>query len=148
MARKRQTDGAPSSVQSDHKAQAPAPKKGPHRWQPGQSGNPMTQFKPGNPGGPGRPKRVREIEDALIERFGDQIPTMVEYLLDGAYSGKVKLHQIVALEKAMDRIIGKARQRLEHSGPDGGAIPIKASDELLERAKSILEAEATKPAEG
>lgn len=141
------TDGKTEEAKPEEPP-AKKPKGKPHRWKPGQSGNPMTQFKPGNPGGPGRPKRVREIEDALLERFGEQIPLMVEFLLDAAYNGHAKVTQLIALEKAMDRIIGKARQRLEHSGPDGGAIPMKASDALLDRAKAILEAEATKPAEG
>lgn len=121
-------------------------KTGGRDWKPGQCGNPLTQFQPGNPGG--KKRALRDVEDELLERFGDKINLMVEFLLDGAFKKNISLVQIVAIEKAMDRIIGKARQRLEHSGPDGGAIPIKASDELLERAENLLKAAEPAPPEG
>lgn len=110
------------------------------KWKPGESGNPLTQFKPGNPGGPGRSKKVRAIEEELVAKYGDNVGLILEFLLDGALAGWINVPQIMACEKVMDRIIGKARVRAEITGEEGGPLKIKASDALVEKADRIIKA--------
>lgn len=118
----------------------PPSKRPSSKWKPGESGNPLTQFKPGNSGGPGRSKKVREIEADLVAKYGDNVGLILEFLLDGALAGWINVAQIMACEKVMDRIIGKARVRAEVTGEEGGPLKIKASDALVEKADRIIKA--------
>ncbi len=95
------------------------------RWKPGQSGNPS-----------GRPKKLH-ITDALraeLERTGpDGVPNdtaIARVLVEIARAGNLE-----AIREIADRTEGKARQRIEQSGPDGGPLPFEIPEtrEALER---------------
>lgn len=99
-------------------------------WQKGQSGNPG-----------GRPKTL-PITSALRLFLDElQLPkrahpsmTVAERIALRLARKAEKVGDKAAVE-VMDRVEGKARQRTELSGPDGGAIPIELPDtrEGLER---------------
>jgi hypothetical protein len=103
-------------------------------FQPGQSGNPG-----------GRPKKqpvtdaLRElIEQGAIpkarpETLADQL---ARQLVRQALKGK-----LAPLVEIIDRVEGKARQRVEQSGPDGGPIPLElpgTREEVERRINELL----------
>jgi hypothetical protein len=47
--------------------------------------------------------------------------------------------QITAAEALLNRVYGKPRQQLEHTGPDGGPIELDAADSGLDLRKLSLE---------
>lgn len=86
------------------------------KFQPGQSGNPA-----------GRPKKGTALADllatALKAKGDDGIPkrkAVIDTLIKLALAGDLD-----AIKVILDRVDGKVVERLEHSGPDGGAIPIR-----------------------
>ena len=50
---------------------------------------------------------------------------MLAVVVDVARNGDAETARIAAADKAMDRLIGKALQRTELGGPDGGAVPMR-----------------------
>jgi hypothetical protein len=103
-------------------------------WQPGQSGNPG-----------GRPKKL-PITDALRElvekgavprkRAATLAGQLAQQLLRQALRGKM-----APLVEVIDRIEGKARQRIEQSGPEGGPIPLElpgTREEIDRRVQELL----------
>lgn len=79
------------------------------------------QFKPGQSGNPkGRPKRTA-LDDRLAELLeadeDTQAGALAKALLIMALSGDTQAAKLVA-----ERAYGKPTQKVEHSGPDGGAI--------------------------
>jgi Family of unknown function (DUF5681) len=84
-----------------------------------------TQFKPGHTGNPkGRPKGSslqRLLKDLLEFEAGGKSSgeLIVEQLIKKACRGNLK-----AIEIVLDRIEGKARQRIDVGGTDGAPIPI------------------------
>ena len=103
-------------------------------WQPGQSGNPG-----------GRPKKL-PITDALRElvdkgavpqkKAATLAGQLAQQLVRAALKGKM-----APLVEVIDRIEGKARQRIEQSGPDGGPIPLElpgTREEVEHRIQELL----------
>lgn len=99
----------------------------PFRFRRGESGNPG-----------GRPKR-RQWTDAL-ERFGDQplpepvrlalkLPRSATWVDAGTVAAfrQVIKGNVQALKEVIDRVEGKAAQRIEVSGPDAGPVDIDLS---------------------
>jgi hypothetical protein len=78
-----------------------------------------TQFKPGQSGNPsGRPK-TKPITDAIRTAL-EQDPKLVTKIAGNAVKQAAK--QIAWFKEVRDTIQGKPLQ--EHSGPDGGPIPM------------------------
>ena len=74
------------------------------QFQKGQSGNPA-----------GRPPKGQALTDVLREKIDKE--EIANKLYEMAMGG-----DMVALKYIYDRIDGKPRESVEHSGPDGGAI--------------------------
>lgn len=95
------------------------------QWKPGQSGNPG-----------GRPGRL-PLTDALREAL--QKPKTLEAIV-GAIIKAAKKGSRAHFQEIADRVEGKAMQRHEHSGPEGGAINLNIEEidaritELLNRS--------------
>lgn len=116
-------------------------------WQPGQSGNPG-----------GRPKKL-PVTDALRElvdkgavpkkKAATLAGQLAQQLVRQALKGKM-----APLVEVIDRIEGRARQRIEQSGPEGGPIPLELPGtreeidrrihELLSKAKGERNARSAK----
>jgi len=90
------------------------------------STRPAHQFQPGNPGGPGRPpsripdffRRLTECEDEqererLLES-GKRNPLIAAKLRAIASDNEALSN--LASEQVLDRVFGKAKQSIEHSG--------------------------------
>lgn len=94
----------------------------------------MARFKKGQSGNPkGRPKKNAELEQyvraMLIGDGGEN--RAAEGLLQEALNAQEASVRVRAWELLLAHGWGKPRQRVEHSGPDGGAIrvdPTKLSD--------------------
>ncbi len=100
------------------------------------------QFVGGQPGS-GRPRQPRVIE-VMRERIEQDIDRILrpyfdaleEAVLHATFEGSVIVSdvpdlgaRIAAAEKLLDRVYGKPRQAMEHSGPDRGGVPIELSAE-------------------
>jgi hypothetical protein len=119
-------------------ASDPAPHLAPHRFKPGQSGN---------PGGLKKGQRKRLITDALIERLEERDAatgkTMAQLLagrlLTIAVGGGNRA--LDALVIIIDRTEGKVPIRSELSGPEGGPVafePSASREEMESRLASLL----------
>lgn len=104
----------------------------------GNSIGESTRFKTGNPG---RPKGISLVEALKVslreaqeqaaegvdrERRDPTIRELASQWLKMAAAGDQIA--MAALDKLADRLDGKAMQRVEHSGPDGGEIKISADN--------------------
>jgi hypothetical protein len=102
----------------------------PHRFKPGQSGNPG-----------GRPKK--QVTAALERELNNLVPgdsekrTWLQLMVQGAIKKAVK-GDMKAFAEIIDRLEGKAMQAHELSGPGGGAITVQ-SHTPQEREKRISE---------
>jgi hypothetical protein len=107
-------------------------------WQKGQSGNPG-----------GRPAKL-PVTDALrllLEELG--LPKRIHPKMTNAERLALKLVRkamkeptLEALIEIMDRVEGKARQKIEASGPNGGPIPFElpgTREEIERRIAELLE---------
>lgn len=90
----------------------------------------MGKFQPGHAGGPGRPPKV--VEDAsrsvLLELFDEKAERdIVANMIANAKRKGVAAapSATTAATWLWDRKYGKVKEKLEHSGPDGGAIPLE-----------------------
>lgn len=129
------------------------------KWKKGQSGNPATQFKPGNPGG-GRPRKgafTEQIERLAPTQYPMDSITPVMLKAMGLRQGQKctfaemavrflflamrtgKSGTVNAFREMCDRVEGKAIQPVEMSGPGGDPITLL---ERIERAEARLRAKA------
>lgn len=123
-----------SKVNKPRAPQANRNTSGLRPFQPGQSGNPG-----------GRPKKspVTDALRELVERSAvprKKAPTiagrLAQELLRQALKGKM-----APIVEVIDRIEGKARQRVEASGPEGGPIPLElpgTREEIERRVRELL----------
>lgn len=121
-------------------------------------------FKRGNPGGPGRPalpeeeRALRKVTQTEFERIANKYLNATRYEIKAATNDPKMIalelvivsviHKAVVngdgrmLELLLNRLIGKVAVSVEHSGPGGGAIPVRAvsdlsSEEVTSRLKKI-----------
>jgi hypothetical protein len=93
------------------------------------------RFAPGASGNPGgRPKGF----DAFVDLARKKSPVILTKLMTIALQGK-GLPAVRACEIIIDRAWGKAPQKLEHGGPDGGPIPISATATTEEKRTRLRE---------
>ena len=109
----------------------------PHRFKPGQSGNPG-----------GRPKK--QVTAALESELNNLVPgdsekrTWLQLMVQGAIKKAVK-GDMKAFAEIIDRLEGKAMQAHELSGPGGGAINVQSrTPQEMEKRISELLAKAGK----
>jgi len=86
-----------------------------------------TQFTKGKSGNPnGRPRKLPELDKLLADMLGEE-----KNGITAAQAILMKLRQLAAqgnlkaAEILLDRAYGKAKLPIEHSGKDGGPIPIQ-----------------------
>ena len=87
----------------------------PHRWKPGESGNPN-----------GRPKNVKYISEALRELLGGDPALLKELVL--AIASKAGKGDVQAFKEITDRIEGKVVETHKF----GGDIPVSIVYKLKE----------------
>lgn len=107
----------------------------------------LTPFRPGQSGNPGgRPKKL-PITDALRRILGGKLPASVpkastgEDLVAFALIKKAVGGDLRAIAEIADRTEGKATERHEWSGPDGGPIPFElpgTREEVERRIQELL----------
>jgi len=85
----------------------------PHKFKKGQTGNPK-----------GRPKKLPNLDVLLANVLGEEnkdgisaAEAILIKLRAEAAKGNIRAAQLI-----LDRAYGKAKQPIEHSGPDGGPI--------------------------
>ena len=107
----------------------------PHRFKPGQSGNPG-----------GRPKKP--VTAALESELNNLVPgdsekrTWLQLMVQGAIKKAVK-GDMKAFAEIIDRLEGKSMQAHELSGPGGGAINVQSrTPQQVEKRISELLAKA------
>jgi Family of unknown function (DUF5681) len=108
-----------------------------------------TRFKPGQSGNPtGRPKNyaLSEVLAALGEEIEAKSGKTIAQLGCEALLQKVLRGDVQAFREFADRIEGKPRQKVELSGPEGGAIPIGTTEELDARIAELLDRGAARRA--
>ena len=94
----------------------------PHKWEPGQSGNPA-----GLPKGTQHSKtRLKRLLEAVqtaahpVTKEKEQFTTLE--LMDAALMAKALKGDVLAYRELLDRFEGKVAQGLELTGKDGGPI--------------------------
>ena len=94
--------------------------------------SPATEFKKGQSGNPkGRPRKLPELDALLAEVLGEEKDGMtaaeaiLKKLRQEAAKGNLRAAEIL-----LNRAYGMPRQRLEHTGEDGG--PIKTVIEFID----------------
>jgi HPt (histidine-containing phosphotransfer) domain-containing protein len=97
-------------------------------WQKGVSGNPG-----------GRPKKKlidQALEELLLSNDSELAVAIAKKLLVRAKSGEVKAIQLVA-----ERVEGKAKAKMEVSGPDGGELRLSnmTDDQIDQRMAELFE---------
>jgi hypothetical protein len=108
--------------------------------------------------GSGRPRvpRVTDVyADELHRRVGEHVEELIGRLVSIAMDAERtvvvgtgpnarteiapdQVLQLAALRELNDRILGRPRQSLEHSGPDGGPIHVQSPPDAQERARRAL----------
>jgi TPR repeat protein len=104
------------------------------RWQKGQSGNPATQFKPGNQAskGHGRPRKLPKLEDLLAEVLGEEIHndmTAAEVVLK-ALRAKAVRGDVNAAQLLLERAYGKPKQFIEQVNKNQVDLSTLSEEEL------------------
>jgi hypothetical protein len=97
-------------------------------WKPGQSGNSQ---------GYSRKRRIQDRLNEILDRTRDGKTieeAICEQIAHSALHGDINAFVAIA-----DRTDGKPRQAIEHSGPDGGSIPITLP-EVQKRIAELLAA--------
>ena len=83
---------------------------------------PKTAFKKGTSGNPGgRPKRTQEEMD-LVAACRDRTPAALAVIETIMLEGENERNKLAAAQAIIDRGYGKAPEKVEHSGPNGGEI--------------------------
>jgi len=104
------------------------------RWVKGISANPATQFQPGVAANPSGCSKAVQLRKALEEGIDWRD------LVGGArkISKRVAKGDLTAWDFIYEKIIGKARQALELSGPGGGPIQLdQRCNLILERMETL-----------
>jgi hypothetical protein len=103
----------------------------------------------GNPGG--RPRGQREFAELLRSMTGDmqlQAKFCVD-LVDGKVKKAPAMVRLMAAQWLTDRTIGKAPDKLELTGKDGGPVEVNdARERLAQRIAALLKATGEKPPTG
>jgi hypothetical protein len=104
-------------------------------WQKGQSGNPG-----------GRPSKLPVTDALRLLLDEEELPkrahpkmSVAERLALKLIRQAMKARDLDALVELMDRVEGKARQRIEASGPGGGPIPFELPGTREEIERRIAE---------
>jgi hypothetical protein len=101
-----------------------------------------TQFKPGQSGNPdGRPKK-RLIDDLLEEILGNN-ESEVAGVIAQALVKRARKGDVRAIQLAVERTQGKARQPVEVSGPGGGPVAIQIVSHISRPKRAGNNAPAT-----
>lgn len=87
--------------------------RGPHRWAPGQSGNPLGRVPD---------EELANAREAARRLILPHAQDLVQTLVDIANRGKSERARIHAAEALLDRLYGKAPQSVEVTGKDGGPV--------------------------
>lgn len=94
--------------------------------------NESGQFVKGYSGGPGRPPKAREekYHEILVSAITfDDFRRIILKAKDQAIKGDAVARKFIA-----DYLVGTPIQRTEHSGPNGGAIPVQRFEAAIENA--------------
>ena len=127
---------------------ADAPQKPEKKRRGGYADPPHPNWKKGAPGGPGRPpvKMLREFLISAIRgrtRFEDVVEAFYLTAIDRSH----RLHTSAG-KVLIEQIIGKPKERVEVSGPDGAPIPVEQkgadltllSDDQLRQLRALMQA--------
>ncbi len=97
-------------------------------FKPGQSGNPKGRTPTSVKHAGAITKAEKQIADRLPQLIENMFlladGVLVEELIDGKPFVFKRPPDRAANEYLLNRIMGKPTERQEHSGPDGGAIPV------------------------
>ena len=127
---------------------------------PAQKGNKTgRQFAKGNKGGPGRPKvseierRVRDAtrkdiaevweqlnglsEDQIKKIAKDSKQPALKVGMASGYLHWIKTGEFSKLDRILDRVIGKVKQNIEHSGDSDNPLEINLKHEATELMKLL-----------
>lgn len=102
-------------------------------WKPGESGNPS-----------GRPRDTVRVGELARSYAVEAIDTLVAIM---RHSPETR-DQLSAAQALLDRGYGKPMQAVEHSGPEGSAIPLGLDLSALSPDQRIQLLELTKLAQG
>jgi len=100
-------------------------------WKKGQSGNPNGRSKNG--------KSIRGALVGLLDKKWQPIGKSNRELIAQQWIALSLQGNIRAIETLTDRVDGKVPQALEHSGPEGGAIPLTIASEDAARIATAIE---------
>lgn len=112
-----QNETKPETANSTPNSSDKSPWLAPHRFQPGQSGNPS-----------GRPKR-KPITEAFQKVFEDD-PAAAEAFVRSIMGSRSAMAHVMVLKEAGERLEGKVTQPVEHS----------LNQDLLDRLDRALKA--------
>jgi hypothetical protein len=102
-----------------------ADEKRSYHFQPGNQLSAGYKFKPGQSGNPGgRPKKLREIDSAIVEKWGPKCDMVLARLYGLALRGSVHAAAVF-----LERVLGKARAHGSEGGVDEDTD--KLSDEAF-----------------
>lgn len=83
------------------------------------------------PGAGRKPGKVGAAKRALADMAKDHAQAALASLVQIATAGESEAARVSAANAILDRAYGKPPQSLEHSGPDGGPIPLPAVIQIV-----------------